>query len=95
VEAIRSIIYAGKSWFSPLVIRDGRISHPEEQTLTEQEVRILRELLLGKSEYQIAEALGWAEERVARYLKLLMMKFDVHDIPSLVHIAGRILRPAA
>ncbi|MGE5250918.1 MAG: response regulator [Bacteroidota bacterium] len=95
LEAIRSIVYAGRSWFSPLVTRDRRLSPPEEQTLTEQEVRVLRQLLLGKSEKEIGEALGLEEERVAKFLRLLMIKFNVETTASLSLIAERILGPSS
>ena len=91
LEAIRSIVYSGRSWFSPQVIKSGHTAPPEEQTLTELEIKILRQLLLGGSQAEIASALGLDEARVARFLGIMMMKFDVDSLAALKYIAGRLL----
>lgn len=91
LEAIRCIIYAGRSWFSPQVIKSGRATPPEEQTLTELEIKILRQLILGGSQIEIAHALGLDEVRVAKFLGILMMKYGVDSLAALRNIAERVL----
>ena len=91
VEAIRSIIKKGTSWFSPRAIKNSGIPSVEEQTLTKREVEILEQLVLDRSPHQIASALNMDAEQVNKYLKLLMRKFETESIISLKHIAGRIL----
>jgi DNA-binding NarL/FixJ family response regulator len=94
VEAIRSIIYRGKSWFSPELLKKSDLSPPKVQDLTLQETRILRQLLLNKSELEIGEALDLEERRVVNYLHLLMKKFNVESLPALRLIAEDLLGPA-
>lgn len=91
LEAIRSIVYSGRSWFSPQVIKSGSTAPPEEQTLTEVEIKILRQLLAGGSQAEIARALGLDEARIARFLGIMMMKFEVDSLAALKYIAGRLL----
>jgi len=91
LEAIRSIMYSGRSWFSPQVIKSGRTAPPEEQTLTELEIKILRQLILGSSQSEIAHALGLDEVRVAKFVGIMMMKFDVDSLAALKYIAERVL----
>jgi DNA-binding NarL/FixJ family response regulator len=94
LEAIRTIVYAGRSWFSPQVIKSGRSAPPEEQTLTELEIKILRQLIRGRSQTEIARALELQEARVAKFLGILMMKYDVDSLAALKYIAERVLGAA-
>ena len=55
VQAIHAIIIEGVSWFSPTVLKNGTSRRIEDQTLTEREVRILRQLLLGRRPDEIAK----------------------------------------
>jgi DNA-binding NarL/FixJ family response regulator len=91
LDAIRSIINKGISWFSPRAVKNSGIPSVEEQTLTKREVEILERLILDQSPQEIASLLGMDVEQVNKYLKLLMRKFETESIVSLKHIAKRIL----
>ena len=91
LEAIRSIINKGKSWFSPRAIKNSGLPSIEEQTLTKREVEILQQLILDRPSDQIASFLNMNVEKVEKYLKLLMRKFETDSLASLKHIASRIL----
>ena len=91
LDAIRSIIHDGKSWFSPRAIKNSGMPSVEEQTLTKREVEILEQLILDRSVEEIAATLSMDVEQVEKYLKLLMRKFETESLISLKHIAGRIL----
>jgi DNA-binding NarL/FixJ family response regulator len=91
LEAIRSIIRSGKSWFSPRAIRNSGLPAVEEQTLTKREVEILQQLILDRSPEEIAGALNMSVDQVQKYLKLLLKKFETDSFATLKHIAERIL----
>jgi len=91
LDAIRSIINKGKSWFSPRAIKNSGLPSIEEQTLTKREVDILQQLILDRPADQIATFLNMSVEQVEKYLKLLMRKFETESLLSLKHIASRIL----
>lgn len=91
VDAIRSIIHKGISWFSPRAVKNSGIPSVEEQTLTKREVEILEQLILDQSPEQIASALDMDVRQVEKYLKLLMRKFETESMTALKHIAKRIL----
>jgi DNA-binding NarL/FixJ family response regulator len=91
LEAIRSIIHKGKSWFSPRAIRNSGLPSIEEQTLTKREVDILQQLILDRPSDEIAAFLNMNVEQVDRYLQLLMKKFETDSMIALKHIAKRIL----
>ena len=91
IEAIRSIIKKGMSWFSPRAIKNSGMPSIEEQTLTKREVDILEQLLLEQSPQQIASSLHMDVKQVDKYLKLLMRKFETESMVTLKHIAQRIL----
>lgn len=91
LDAIRSIIREGKSWFSPRALKQSGIPSVEEQTLTKREVEILEQLIKDRSPQDIAAFLNMSVEQVEKYLKLLMRKFETESLATLKHIAGRIL----
>jgi DNA-binding NarL/FixJ family response regulator len=91
LDAIRSIINKGKSWFSPRAIKNSGLPSIEEQTLTKREVEILQQLVLDRPSDQIAAFLNMSVEQVEKYLELLMRKFETDSLVSLKHIASRIL----
>lgn len=91
LEAIRSIIHKGKSWFSPRAIKNSGLPSIEEQTLTKREVDILQQLILDRPSHEIAAFLNMNVEQVDKYLQLLMKKFETDSMVSLKHIAKRIL----
>lgn len=91
LDAIRSIIRHGKSWFSPRALKQSGIPSVEEQTLTKREVEILEHLILDRSTQDIAEYTNMEVDQVNKYLTLLMRKFETESLASLKHIAQRIL----
>jgi DNA-binding NarL/FixJ family response regulator len=91
LDAIRSIIRDGKSWYSPRALKQSGMPSVEEQTLTKREVEILEQLILDRSPQEIAGFLNMNVEQVDKYLKLLMRKFETESLASLKHIAHRIL----
>ena len=91
VEAIRSIIVKGMSWFSPRAVRNSGIPSVEEQTLTKREVEILEQLVLDRTSEEIASMLNMDVAQVDKYLKLLMRKFETESMMSLKQMAKRIL----
>jgi DNA-binding NarL/FixJ family response regulator len=91
LDAIRSIIRNGKSWFSPRALKQSGIPSVEEQTLTKREVEILEQLILDRPPQDIARVINMDVEQVEKYLKLLMRKFETESLTSLKHIAQRIL----
>lgn len=91
LDAIRSIIREGRSWFSPRALRQSGIPSVEEQTLTKREVEILEHLVTDRSLEEIAGFLNMGVEQVGKYLKLLMSKFETESMAALKHIAQRIL----
>ena len=91
LDAIRSIIHDGTSWFSPRVLKHSGIPSVEEQTLTKREVEILEQLILDRSTPDIATFLNMDVQQVEKYLNLLMRKFETESLVSLKHIAKRIL----
>jgi DNA-binding NarL/FixJ family response regulator len=91
LDAIRSIIRNGKSWFSPRALKQSGIPSVEEQTLTKREVEILEQLILDRSTQEIARSTHMDVDQVEKYLKLLMKKFETESLASLKRIAERIL----
>ena len=91
VEAIRSIIVKGMSWFSPRAVRNSGIPSVEDQTLTKREVEILEQLVLDWTSEEIASMLNMDVAQVDKYLKLLMRKFETESMMSLKQMAKRIL----
>ncbi|HSL29505.1 MAG TPA: response regulator transcription factor [Anaerolineales bacterium] len=91
LEAIRSIIRNGSSWFSPRALRQAGMPSVEEQTLTKREVEILEQVIVDRSPEEIAGFLNMSAEQVGKYLKLLMKKFETESMNALKHIAQRIL----
>jgi DNA-binding NarL/FixJ family response regulator len=91
VEAIRTIINKGMSWFSPRAMRNSGIPSVEEQTLTKREVEILEQLVTDRSPQETASILNMDVVQVDKYLKLLMRKFETESMNALKHIAERIL----
>ena len=91
VDAIRSIINTGGNWLSPRAVKNTRLTPIEEQMLSKREVDILEQLVLDRSDTEIAVFLGTEEKQIKSYLRLLMKKFEAESLTSLKHIAQRIL----
>lgn len=90
LNAVRSIAQQGIHWVSPRASKVIRAASVEEQTLTRREVDILQLWAKGKSEAEIARALGIEEKRLADYLQLLMSKFGVDSLAGLRSLTRRI-----
>lgn len=91
LDAIRSIIHTGRSWFSPHVLKNSGIASLEEQMLTERELEILEQLVLERTTGEIAALTSMNSDQVEKYLKILMRKFEVRSLASLKNLAARIL----
>ena len=91
LDAIRSIIHTGSSWLSPRAVKNTRLAPIEEQMLSTREVDILEQLVLDRSDNEIAVFLGTEEKQIKSYLKLLMKKFEAESLTSLKQTARRIL----
>jgi len=91
LDAIRSIIRKGMSWFSPRAIKNSGLPSLEEQTLTKREVDILQQLIQDQPSDQIASFLNMSVEQVEKYIQLMLRKFETESLVSLKHIAKRIL----
>lgn len=91
LDAIRSIIHKGGSWLSPRAVKNTRLAPIEEQMLSRREVDILEQLVLDRSDNEIAGFLGTDEQHIKSYLRLLMKKFEAESLTSLKQIARRIL----
>jgi DNA-binding NarL/FixJ family response regulator len=91
LEAIRTIIRTGRNWLSPRAIKNTRLAPIEEQMLSKREVDILEQLVMDRSDNEIAGFLGTDEKHIKSYLRLLMKKFEAESLNSLKQIARRIL----
>ena len=87
LEAISSIA-AGQKWVSPKASRSTRQIRITEQNLTEKERTILEQILLDRSEKEIAASLGLKEQQVARHVQFLMKKFDVESVAALKQVSS-------
>ena len=91
LEAIYSILQKKQLWLSPRAMENSGGASLEDQTLTEREVEILRQLLLNRSQAQMAESMHMGEQKVASYLRVLMDKFEAKSLDDLRSVARRIL----
>ena len=91
LEAIRSIIYKNKKWFSPLAVQVSTPTSLEQQTLTKREIQILEQLVRERSADEIAASLGISKTQVENFLKLLMKKYESDSLLMLKNIAQRVL----
>ena len=92
LEAIYSV-YRDKElcWMSPKAFSNSGTPPPEEQTLSKREIAILRQLLLGQSEKEIAASMQMGGQQVSSYLHLLMQKFDTDTLEGLEAAARRFI----
>lgn len=95
LEAIHSILERKELWMSPRALEASSAAAIEDQTLTEREVEILRQLLLDRSQSQIAESMHMEAQQVDSYLRVLMDKFDADSLEVLRSVARKILPPQA
>jgi DNA-binding NarL/FixJ family response regulator len=87
VKAIRSIVKEGMVWIGPRVIKENSVY---ETTLTQKEVDIMKQLMKGRSESEIASALDMSPEKLRKYLDLLMKKYQVESLQTLKKIAQQL-----
>ncbi len=91
LEAIYSILQNKELWMSPRALENSGTTSLEEQTLTQKEVEILRQLLLNRTQAEIAESMHMQEQQVSSYLRVLMDKFEAESLDALRGVARRIL----
>ncbi len=91
LDAIYSIQHNQELWMSPRALQNSGAATLEDQTLTDREVEILQQLVLNRSESEIAENLHMGEKQVHSYLRVLMDKFEADSLDVLRAVARRIL----
>lgn len=91
LDAIRHIIYEDEIWVSPKAHMFNKPVSLEDQILTKREKDILNELILNRSEQEIADFLEMHEDQVRKYVELLMLKFEATTVDSLKIVARRVL----
>jgi DNA-binding NarL/FixJ family response regulator len=91
LEAIYSVYQNEKLWISPKALANVRPNSPDEQMLTDRELGILKQLVLNRSEREIAESMHIEEHQVSNHVKLLMQKFDAESLDGLKTAAKHIV----
>jgi DNA-binding NarL/FixJ family response regulator len=91
LDAIHRILENKERWMSPRALEASGTAALEEQTLTDREVEILRQLLLNRSQAQIAESMHMDEKQVGSYLRVLMDKFEAESLDVLRAVARKLL----
>jgi DNA-binding NarL/FixJ family response regulator len=92
LDAIYRILDEGDLWMSPKALENAPTAGLEEQMLTDREVQILQNLVLNRSESEIAEAMHMENQQVGSYLHVLMDKFEADTLDTLRALARSILR---
>jgi len=87
VETIRQV-HAGKKCVSPEIAAE-LAEHLSDETLSEREVEVLRQVNMGRRNREIGERLFIAEETVKVHLKHIMAKLGASDRTQAVAIAIR------
>jgi DNA-binding NarL/FixJ family response regulator len=77
LDAIRAV-HAGRTFISPQ-IADRLAERGQRSSLAPRELEVLREVVNGRSNKEIAVALGLSEETVKGYVKNILHKLDVQD----------------
>jgi DNA-binding NarL/FixJ family response regulator len=88
VDAVRKAAEEKPGWIGLRPKRGGEEAS-ERQTLTQREFRILRLVLEGRGEAQIAAELGLSENVVQTYVEILLSKFEADNLDSLAQSAQR------
>ena len=91
LKAIHSVLETQDLWLSPRAVETTGAATIEEQTLTNREIDILRQLVLNRSPAEIAESVHMEEQQVTNYLELLMDKFETDSLDVLRAVARRVL----
>jgi DNA-binding NarL/FixJ family response regulator len=99
VDAIHSILN-GRTVFDPIVtrevmsnLRSGGSINPID-ALTGQEVRILAEVVKGKTDKEVAVALGLTAKTARNYLDRIFTKLNVHTRTEAALLYTRSVEPA-
>jgi DNA-binding NarL/FixJ family response regulator len=92
LSAIYSVFETKDLWLSPRALENSG-AMLEEQTLTDREVEILRELVHNRTTAEIAESVHMEEQQVMNFLELLMDKFEADSLDALRAVARRVLPP--
>lgn len=85
--AIRSLMQ-GKPWI-PREVADNLASRKRGEILSEREREIVRLLVLGEANKEIASALGITEQTVKSHVKNILAKLQVRDRTEAVTVALR------
>lgn len=91
LEAIHRVLADDEIWMSPKALENAPASGLEDQVLTDREVEILRQLVLNRSESEIAESMHMEQDQVSSYLRVLMDKFEADSPDALRMLARAIL----
>ncbi len=83
LEAIHRILQDDAIWMSPKALENAPAAGLEEQMLTDREVEILQQLVLNRSENEIAESMHMEPQQVGSYLRVLMDKFEADTLDAL------------
>jgi two-component system NarL family response regulator len=77
IEAIRSV-HAGRQYLPPAVLKSLKVS-PRGSTLSPREVEILRLIVNGLDNHEIATALNISYGTVKWHVKMILSRLDVRD----------------
>jgi len=87
IEAVRSIVYQGLKWIGPHIRKQDKSRARLEQTLTKNEITILKQLAHDTPEKTISANMGIDEQQVGKFLKILKNKYQVKSLSELKRIA--------
>lgn len=87
IDSVRSIVYQGLKWIGPHIPKKDKSKAALEQTLTENEVSILKQLALDSPEQRISAKMGMDEQQLRRFLNILQNKYQVKSLSELKRIA--------
>ena len=90
IEAIRGIVYQGLNWIGPHIRKKDKSKATLDQTLTKNEIGILKQLALDSPEKALAAKMGMDEQQLGRFLKILKNKYQVKSLSELRKIARQI-----
>jgi FixJ family two-component response regulator len=88
LEAVKSAMEKGKSSFCAQ--EEESENKKRLEMLTSREMNILKEVITGKLNKQIASDLGIKENTVKVHRKNIMDKLDIHSVAELVRLTERI-----
>lgn len=83
--AIRTVVQ-GQPWFSPLLLK--RILQPEIAPLTNDEIALLRLMVVGKTDRAMADEMGLSQRTLRRRLKQICEKLGIEARIEAAYLAG-------